>query len=82
MQRKVTQQTGKFAARDANGDETTVIVLTHFTETTDLDGNVSRVPGIKALRTASGETVNRLEKGKYQILGESAVLTSDDPQAI
>jgi hypothetical protein len=82
MQRKVTQKTGEFAASDERGNETTIIVFTHFTETTDLDGEVSRVPGIKAIRTASGETVNRLEKGKYQILGQSSVLTSDDPHAI
>lgn len=82
MQRKVTEQTGSFVALDERGDETTIIVYTHFIESTDLDGKTSRVAGIKSLRTATGKTVNRLEKGKYQILGDSAVLQSNDLDAI
>ena len=39
------------------------------------------VDGLKTLRTRNGQSVNRLDKGRYQIVSTREILTSDDPEA-
>jgi hypothetical protein len=41
----------------------------------------AETPGSKTIKTRSGEHVNRLEKGKYQVLTTGVILTSTDPDA-
>jgi hypothetical protein len=41
----------------------------------------AEMEGLKRIRTEDGLTVNRLEKGKYQVAVTGQMLTSDDPTA-
>jgi len=36
---------------------------------------------MKELRTSNGEKVNRLDKGKYEIVALDLIITSDSPNA-
>jgi len=38
-------------------------------------------PGMVEIRTSDGNSVNRIEKGKYQILFPPMILKSADPNA-
>jgi hypothetical protein len=39
------------------------------------------IEGIKSLRTADGQRLNRIDKGKYQVVVTGEILESDDPTA-
>lgn len=68
-----------FVAKDADGKEVELSVYTDFIQI-PTRGGVHETPGMKSIKTAEGRSVNRLDKGKYQIVG-GQTLTSDDPKA-
>jgi hypothetical protein len=41
----------------------------------------AEIEGMKTIRTDGGNTVNRIEKGKYQIVATGQILRSSDPDA-
>lgn len=71
------EYTGSFIAHDEEGNEVTIEVFTEFHE--DVRGN--RLEGLKEFRLRNGEYVNRIQKGKYQVVQTGELLYSDDDDA-
>jgi hypothetical protein len=69
-------QTGNFKTQDANGK---TYLLYIFATYETLQGTTTR--GADELRTANGQRVTRLERGKYQIVETGVLLESDDASA-
>jgi hypothetical protein len=80
---KYRKQTGSFRAHDAQGNEQMIFVYTDFIDAGGLDGSAV-IPGMKSLQTHDGQSVNRIDQGKYQVMGGMMPidLTSDDPSAM
>jgi hypothetical protein len=76
MSRKTIEQTATFTARSANGKAYTIHERTEFIDANTRDG-ADRLAGQKSYRTADGETVNYVSKGKYRTLS-GVDLVSDD----
>ncbi len=79
-----TDSVGTFVARDEDGREYTIHILTYTVSVGNRsDPNAEREGITSSLRTAEGQPVNRLAKGKYEILHpiRNLRLTSDDPIA-
>ena len=77
------EHTKTFTAHREDGAEFTVLEFTNIFETRNRQG-VSRVEGTKSLELEDGTSVNRLEKGKYEIVDpfdRNTIITSDDPNA-
>jgi hypothetical protein len=72
--------TGGFVATDGTGKRFQFEVFTEFEDITGA-GYFRSVAGMKSIKTATGQHVNPIEKGKYQIAETGVVLTSDDPSA-
>lgn len=79
---KETKHIGTFRAHDADGKEYRILVFQDFIIARSRAGT-SRVPGMKSLKSADGDRVNFIEKGKYEIVTVFGMLpvTSDDPNA-
>lgn len=81
IDRKYVQRTGTFIANSPDGTEYTIHIFTEFVESRTTSGR-QVVEGLKHLKTAGGEHVNRIAKGEYQIVGLCETsLASDDPDA-
>ena len=80
MKRKIKE----FTAYSENGEEVTIIVYKNFIDTTSKDNFElgESLPGIMELWTADNQIVNRIERGRYQIVDSGLYLISDDPGAI
>jgi len=79
--KKWKEKTGEFVALNQSGEEIVIEVYTLFSETRDNTGT-HPLAGPKELKTANGEFVNRLEKGRYATVdAPDDELTSDDPDA-
>jgi hypothetical protein len=79
-----TNHVGCFVARDEEGREYTIHVLTYTVNVGNRsDPNLEREGMTSSLRTSDGVAVNRLEKGKYEMIHpiRNVRLTSDDPAA-
>ena len=79
-----TNHVGSFLARDKDGREYTIHVLTYTVNVGNrADPNAEREGMTSSLRTSDGHAVNRLEKGKYEMVHSvrNVRLTSDDPNA-
>lgn len=83
MPHKSVEHTGTFIGREEDGSEHTILEFTTYLEGRTGSGPY-RVEGLKELRTKDGDAVNRIEEGKYEIVGgfQDIPLTSDDPRAI
>lgn len=81
MSRANIRRTASFDAVAADGTEYTIEVWTRFIEVRTRAGS-SEHASMQYLRTLDGGSVNRLEKGKYEIVGLGVLLISDDPEAI
>ena len=77
MKRKI----GQFFATDENGRRYTILIFTNFIKTGTFENPSMEVEGIKELKTFEGMAVNRLEKGKYQIVQTGIIVQSDSPDA-
>ena len=84
MPLKRIEHTGTFSAVANDGKEYTVYELTEILGVSGgMRGRDTEVEGFKSLKTSNGEHVNRLEKGKYEIVSAfgNIPLTSDAPKA-
>ena len=79
-----TDRVGSFVARDKDGREYTIHILTYTVSVGNrTDPNAEREGMTSSLRTSEGQAVNRLKKGEYEMLHpvSNVRLTSDDPNA-
>jgi hypothetical protein len=72
---------GQFIATDENGRRYTIMIFTNVVKAGTLENPSMKVEGMKELKTFEGMAVNRLEKGKYQIVQTGIILQSDSPDA-
>lgn len=70
-----------FLAEDADGRKERLDVFVDIHDAASIDDPTSEIQGLKQIKTSSGEPVNRLERGKYQIVQSGQILTSRDPEA-
>ena len=77
MKRKI----GQFFATDENGRRYTILIYTNVIKAGTFEDPSMEVEGIKELKTFEGMAVNRLEKGKYQIVQSGIIVQSDSPDA-
>jgi len=76
----ITRQTGSFVAKQEDGKLVTLKVFTDYIVAESRE-RAEEIPGRKTLRTLEGHVVNRLNKGRYQVVVTGVRLTSDDPAA-
>lgn len=73
---------GSFKAKDTAGNQFTIMVYREVIEVSDLSGS-DTMAGDYLFRSADGTPVDRLGKGRYQILRQPPVeVTSDASNAI
>lgn len=77
----MTQLTGTFEASGSDGKEYTLLVWTDLVPAGTMTDPDAVIEGLKTLRTSDGHSVNRLEKGKYQIVQTGISLHSSSPEA-
>ncbi|MEX2216946.1 MAG: hypothetical protein WD768_22730 [Phycisphaeraceae bacterium] len=77
MSLKHTRQIAEFTAQGAGGRAYVVQVIQEFIDV----GCGELAPGLKSLRTDEGLSVNRIERGSYELVQTGEPLTSDDPRA-
>ena len=75
------RRTGSFWAVDDDRKRHFVIIYTQYTDATSPGSNGHDVSGVLEYVTSNGLRVNRLEKGKYQMLQSGTILRSDSPDA-
>ena len=76
MKRKI----GQFIATDEKGRRYTILIYTNIIKAGTFE-TLSKEEGMEELKTFEGMTVNRLEKGKYQIVQTGIIVQSDSPDA-
>jgi hypothetical protein len=72
---------GQFIATDENGRRYTILIFTNVIKAGTLENPSMEEEGMKELTTFEGMAVNRLEKGKYQIVQTGIIVRSDSPDA-
>ena len=77
MRRKI----GQFIATDENGRRYTIMIYTNIVSAGTLENPSEGVEGMTELKTFEGMAVNRLEKGRYQIVQTGVIVQSDSPGA-
>lgn len=77
----MTKLTRTFEALDTDGKEHTILEWTNLIHAGTMTDPHAVIEGLKTLRTSNGLSVNRLEKGKYQIVQTGVSLHSDSPDA-
>jgi len=78
---KRTEHRGSFTAVDEEGHEHTIHIYVDVVDAATMGDPNAEIEGLKSLKTEDGGNVNRLEKGKYQIVQTGQILTSGDPAA-
>jgi hypothetical protein len=78
--RKSTGHTGSFNAIDDTGTQHTLYLFTTFADASDRSGR-EEIEVSRSVRTVTGDLVNRLGKGLYQVAATGANLRSNDPNA-
>jgi hypothetical protein len=74
------QEIARFSATDSEGKAYTLIAYQEYAPSRRGD---PQIPSITSVRTSTGDHVNRLSRGRYELLSYGRVLlTSDDPNAI
>lgn len=71
----------EFTARSEDGEEFTLYVTADTVDDATRADAISNREGHKEIYTADGESVNRLDKGKYQLFLTGTLLHSDAPDA-
>ncbi len=77
MRRKI----GQFIATDENGRRYTILIFTNIIKAGTFEEPSMEVEVMKELNTYEGMAVNRIEKGKYQIVQTGIIVQSDSPDA-
>ena len=72
---------GQFIATDENGRRYTILIFTNVIKAGTLENPSMEEEGMEELKTFEGMAVNRLEKGKYQIVQTGIIVRSDSPDA-
>ena len=72
---------GQFIATDENGRRYTILIFTNLVKGGTVENPSMEVEGNKELKTFEGMAVNRLEKGKYEIVQTGIIVQSDSPDA-
>ncbi len=75
------RQTGSFDAVDGTGRLWTIFIYTDFLDVSTTGNPHAVREGLKELRTSNGHHVNRIEKGRYEVVGPGITLCSDSPEA-
>jgi len=78
---KYKKRTGSFVAVDEAGNEHIIEIWTEMIETLTRGDPNAEIEGLKELRTEDGLAVNRIEKGKYEVVQTGQVLRSQHPDA-
>ena len=71
----------EFSTRDDDGNEVMLYVTTEEVDVPSRKVPGGRTPGMKTITTEDGLSINRLAKGKYQVVQTGKILASDDPNA-
>jgi hypothetical protein len=77
MKRKM----GQFIATDEKGRRYTILIYMNIMKAGTLENPSEEVEEMEELKTFEGMAVNRLEKGKYQIVKSGIIVHSDSPDA-
>ena len=72
---------GSFEAFNVEGVTRLIYVYADILDASSHGNPNAEIEGIRSLRTRNGQHVNRLDKGKYQVVETGEMLTSDDPLA-
>jgi hypothetical protein len=68
----------QFITKDSQGREHTILYSREWKETTPaLDGTTELIEVRDGYQTSDGQAVNRLEKGKYQIVPTGVIVMCD-----
>ena len=78
MKRKI----GQFIATDENGRRYTNLIFTNIIKAGTFENRNKEVEGIGELKTFEGMAVNRLEKGKYQIVPTGIIVSLIHPMLL
>ena len=78
---KEERHTGSFEATGEDGGKRVIHIFTAILDAGTRGDPNAEIPGLRSLKTDDGETVNRLEKRKYQVVATGEILRSDDPDA-
>lgn len=70
-----------FSAKSGDGQEFTIYEFTQLLDVGTFGNPDAVIEGLKRLETSEGQSVNRLEKGKYEIVALSLIIISDDKNA-
>jgi len=76
------RRTDTFSAQDASGKTCAIHVYTNFIRIETFGGHSEEVEGLPELVTATGDKVNRVKQGEYQIVVTGERLTSTAPNAV
>jgi len=70
-----------FPAQDANGNTHWLDVFVEILDARAMGNADEETEGLIEIKTRIGDFVNRLEKGKYEIVESGEILTSDHDEA-
>ena len=71
-----------FRAADAQGRSHTLHVYVEIIDAGTYENPGATIEGLRSVVTDDGAAVNRLEKGRYEIVTTRQILTSDDAAAL
>jgi len=80
---KRVDQIGEFIAQDSAGKSYTILVFQDIVDAGTRGDPHAELRGVRSLKTAAGERVNYVEKGKYRVFSgwQEIEVTSSDPNA-
>jgi hypothetical protein len=71
----------RFSATDDHGRRYRLLVWQEYVSTATRSDPSHLSPSMKYITTEDGESVNRLEKGQYEMAHTGVILRSSDPDA-
>lgn len=80
MQQKRTERRASFKVVSEAGDSQTFDLYVDVIVSNTMSGIVEK-DGLRSIRDKSGRPVNLVGERRYQIVGQPAIWTSDDPNA-
>ena len=81
MGRRTKRCTASFVGRGEHGSHVRINEFTEFINVSSTDHLAEEIPGMKELMTDDGRHLNRIEKGKYQIVATGEIVVSEDRNA-
>lgn len=76
MKKKI--HTGSFLALDAEGNKFVLQTFVEKISAASLTNERATIDGLKSIKTATGEPVNYIEKGKYKLVVSEKIVYSTD----